>query len=98
MRLAFANFVKTISCRARELALGCAGMIACGPNLTDVARTRGASDLACPYDVVSAYAASGGAFVARGCERWIEYACFYSRLGDPVCIRQSGARETPDTN
>lgn len=72
------------------------GLGGCNPNLNATVRARGATDLDCPVDDVNAYRAAGGLIVARGCEKWIEYACFYSRWGDPVCLRQSDARPTPE--
>jgi hypothetical protein len=62
----------------------------CKPHLSDAARARGAADLDCPAERVSAYPAQGGVIVARGCGQWVQYACFYAHgQTSPACIRQS---------
>jgi hypothetical protein len=63
-------------------------LVACGTSLSQAARERGATDLDCPAEFVSAYRASGGVYVAQGCEKWVRYACVPS--GDhPACIPDS---------
>jgi hypothetical protein len=76
------------------VAVGLAlGISACEPGLTQTARARGATDLDCPTELVSAYRAQGGTFVARGCERWIEYVCL--NAAGPVCTPQSEPHAHP---
>ena len=70
------------------------GICACGPTIGDLVRVRGASDIDCG-DNVDAYPVRGGLWIAKGCGRWVEYTCFYSRLGNPICIRQSDAKSLP---
>jgi hypothetical protein len=70
------------------------GIAACGPGLADVARQRGAADLDCSPEFVDAYRARGGVYVARGCERWVQYTCVPSAAG-PVCIAESKAEAKP---
>jgi hypothetical protein len=60
-------------------------------NLADVARERGAADLKCPSDQISTYRAADGAVVARGCDAWTEYQCFFVRTG-PICVREAPAQ------
>ena len=80
--------------------LACLGVlalaaVACGPGFGDVARARGATDLDCPVEHVSAYRAHGGLYVARGCERWAEYACVAS-AGGPVCVPDTAPKVSPE--
>ncbi len=61
-------------------------IVACGPTLSEVARVNGARDLGCPSEQVSAYAATDGRYVARGCGKWVEYVCDRTRSGQPTCF------------
>ena len=65
------------------------GLLACEPSLAQTARARGVTDLDCPADHVTAYRAQGGVYVARGCERWIGYACYSDRAAGAVCVPQA---------
>ncbi len=69
------------------------GISACESELTQAARAKGAVDLGCPADLVTAYRVEGGGYVARGCEQWIEYTCVYS--GGAVCAPQSEPHPHP---
>jgi hypothetical protein len=69
------------------------GLTACASSFARTARARGAKDVDCPADLVSAYRAEGGFFVARGCERWVEYICVDA--AGPVCTPVSEPRPRP---
>jgi hypothetical protein len=85
-----------MGCRAVfAVTLLVATIAACGPSLAHVAKERGAVDLDCPVQLVDAYRAEGGVYVAHGCERWIQYTCVYS--GDrPVCMREAEPKPKPE--
>jgi len=51
------------------------------PAASGVAQRRGAQDLQCPLEDVSAYRAGDGEYVARGCGRWVQYDCISSGKG-----------------
>jgi hypothetical protein len=86
--------VAAVDLVGRIVVLGLALSIsACESSLTQTARGRGAIDLNCPAEFVSAYRVEGGAYVARGCERWITYTCLYA--AGPVCSPQSEPHPHP---
>lgn len=65
----------------------------CGADLSQTARSAGATDLECPT-YVSTYRGQDGIYVA-GCGRWVEYSCFYAQ-GNPVCARRSDPKPLPE--
>jgi hypothetical protein len=66
----------------RYLGLSALWLCQCAPPApAKVAQSRGAADLACPIEGVSAYRAGQGEYVARGCGRWVEYDCLSSGRG-----------------
>jgi hypothetical protein len=69
-----------------------AALPACGPSLSEVARQRGVADLDCSSELVHAYRARGGVYIARGCERWIQYTCLAGGPDGPRCIHESEPR------
>jgi hypothetical protein len=71
------------------------GLSACESSLAQTARARGATDLDCPAELVTAYRAQGGVYVARGCERWIGYACYSDRGAGAVCTPQAEPHPHP---
>jgi hypothetical protein len=73
----------------------CALTVACGaPTVFDAARDRAVADLTCPVTDVRAYRARGGVIVVKGCGKWVQYGCFYSRK-EPVCVRDGSTEELP---
>jgi hypothetical protein len=85
------------------LLSGCA----LGPSLTDAAKARGATDLNCSSQRLSAYDAVGGTVVVQGCGAWTQYTCFYSGsryagryagAGNAVCFTDAPARVFRDTS
>lgn len=74
----------------------CALTVACGaPTVFDAARDRAVADLPCPVTDIRAYRAKGGGvIVVKGCGKWVQYGCFYSRK-EPVCMRDGSTEELP---
>jgi hypothetical protein len=64
------------------------------PTVIDAARDRAVSDLSCPMEDIRANRAKGGVIVAKGCGRWIQYGCVYSRT-EPVCVQDGSIGELP---
>lgn len=73
--------------------------VACalGPNRAETAAARGAKELDCPYEKVSAYpdrALSADTYVVSGCGKVTRYACDYRQNGrfneaHPVCVPEA---------
>jgi hypothetical protein len=72
----------------------CILLTGCGATVLDAARERGVDDLSCAPEKIQAYTGKGGIIVVRGCGRWVQYACFYSRR-NPVCMREGTIEALP---
>jgi hypothetical protein len=57
-----------------------------------VAQSRGAQELECPIEQVSAYRAGEGLYVAHGCGHWTEYDCISSGRGTFFASTMCSAR------